>query len=344
MSIIPKGAGSGGKPYTGDNPIIPSITDKVIEKNTLLTSPLTIKAIEDIAPEIAEQTPLITEIMESLAGRVTLANITPETVLKGYRGYKGQQLVEGTYKPHGQYIWNRYEIAENNGSVTNPVLKLNGSGAKIEVTSTNVDLDHVDERFFGGFVLQADTFYFEYVENDGLYYIEQANRFKTTYDPKTNTMYNSNTASFTNAQFTYTGTKTYKYDTHEFLEYAVSDNQNEYPGNGEQDGHWYKRFGIDFGELMVSDEMADITIEYGLGVPPKHIFITAESGYSAETLYVNTLAVNTDKLIVQRGTSSGVVYNASAITIRTGTYFTVKAQTSQFKFKRGIKYIWYAIA
>lgn len=95
MSIIPKGAGSGGKPYTGENPIIPDVTDKVIDKNTLLTQPLTIKAIEDITPEIVEQTPLVTEILESLVGKVTLANATPETILEGYSAYVGQQLIKG---------------------------------------------------------------------------------------------------------------------------------------------------------------------------------------------------------------------------------------------------------
>ena len=53
---------------------------------------------ENVTPEVTAQTPLVTEILESLVGKVTLANATPETILEGYSAYVGQQLVEGTLK------------------------------------------------------------------------------------------------------------------------------------------------------------------------------------------------------------------------------------------------------
>ena len=53
---------------------------------------------ENVTPEVQAQSPLVTEILESLVGKVTLANATPETILEGYSAYVGQQLVKGTRK------------------------------------------------------------------------------------------------------------------------------------------------------------------------------------------------------------------------------------------------------
>lgn len=104
MSIIPRGPGGGGKPYKGDNPIVPTTTDLTIDKGTLITKPLIISAVEDVTPEVTAQTPLVTEILESLVGKATLANATPETILEGYSAYVGQQLVEGTLEDRSRYI------------------------------------------------------------------------------------------------------------------------------------------------------------------------------------------------------------------------------------------------
>lgn len=51
---------------------------------------------ENVTPEVTAQTPFVTEILESLVGKVTLANATPETILQGYSAYVGQQLIQGT--------------------------------------------------------------------------------------------------------------------------------------------------------------------------------------------------------------------------------------------------------
>lgn len=53
---------------------------------------------ENVTPEVQAQTPLVTEILESLVGKVTLANATPEAILEGYSAYVGQELVRGTNK------------------------------------------------------------------------------------------------------------------------------------------------------------------------------------------------------------------------------------------------------
>lgn len=58
---------------------------------------------ENVKAEVAEQTQLIEDMTaslntmtESLVGKATGANATPETILKGYSAYVGQELIEGT--------------------------------------------------------------------------------------------------------------------------------------------------------------------------------------------------------------------------------------------------------
>lgn len=53
---------------------------------------------ENVTPEVRVQSPLVAEILESLVGKVTIANATPETILEGYSAYVGQQLVHGELK------------------------------------------------------------------------------------------------------------------------------------------------------------------------------------------------------------------------------------------------------
>ena len=57
-----------------------------------------ISALENVTPEVTAQTALITEITESLVGKVTGANATPEDILEGKCAYVGQKLVEGNLK------------------------------------------------------------------------------------------------------------------------------------------------------------------------------------------------------------------------------------------------------
>ena len=70
-------------------------------------SQVVVGAVEDVTPEVTAQTPVITQILEGLVGKAHGANITPETVLNGFKGYRGQELVEGVYVPHGAYVWKK---------------------------------------------------------------------------------------------------------------------------------------------------------------------------------------------------------------------------------------------
>ena len=54
---------------------------------------------ENVTAEVAEQTPLIQQIRETIVGKATLANATPDKIVKGYSAYVGQELVNGTLEP-----------------------------------------------------------------------------------------------------------------------------------------------------------------------------------------------------------------------------------------------------
>ena len=53
---------------------------------------------ENVTPEVQAQSPLVTEILESLVGKVTLANATPRRYWRGTVRMWGN----GSYRGHGQ--------------------------------------------------------------------------------------------------------------------------------------------------------------------------------------------------------------------------------------------------
>ena len=70
---------------------------------------------EDLSVELNAQATLIREIEESLVGKISGANITPDTILKGYQGYKGKELVVGTRVLEGEYVWKK--LTAQNGEI-----------------------------------------------------------------------------------------------------------------------------------------------------------------------------------------------------------------------------------
>lgn len=72
---------------------------------------------ENVKPEVDIQTALIEDIKESLVGKATGANATEDTILEGYSAYVGQELVVGKYKPHGLYVWKKYEYDSESSAV-----------------------------------------------------------------------------------------------------------------------------------------------------------------------------------------------------------------------------------
>lgn len=68
----------------------------------------------DISAEVTEQTAIIEQIKTALVGKTVGSNLIPEALLLGYKGWHKGQLVEGTYVPHGQYVWKKYDAQGGN--------------------------------------------------------------------------------------------------------------------------------------------------------------------------------------------------------------------------------------
>lgn len=83
-------------PYDGENPYVPQADDKVLPAGTWLKNGLTIKGVEDVTDEVAAQTPLVDELLESLVGKASGADAKPEDLSLGKKAYVGQKLIVGT--------------------------------------------------------------------------------------------------------------------------------------------------------------------------------------------------------------------------------------------------------
>ena len=98
---------------------------------------------EDVTEEVNIQTPLITEILESLVGKATIANATPETILEGYSAYVGQQLVEGTMQTIAEELgYTEVTCGSITPTETNSVMSIPHNLSKIPklVIAINTDL------------------------------------------------------------------------------------------------------------------------------------------------------------------------------------------------------------
>ena len=84
-----------------------SATETQVKVGELATK---ISSLEDVTAEVEVQTPLVDQIMTALIGKVgDDANATAETILEGYKAWVQGEKVVGTYKPHGLYVWKKYE-------------------------------------------------------------------------------------------------------------------------------------------------------------------------------------------------------------------------------------------
>lgn len=97
---------------------------------------------ENVTPEVTAQTPLVTEILESLVGKVTLANATPETILEGYSAYVKQKLVQGT----------------NGGKVEHGTVTITADSTSISITSALDEYDEITIRAKGAVSYPASGF------------------------------------------------------------------------------------------------------------------------------------------------------------------------------------------
>lgn len=231
---------------------------------------------EDLTVEKNEMGLLIQEIEESLVGKASGANIIPEVILKGYRGYKGKTLIEGILDPDslktGVYAWRKFDgvkqitLAQTTSSV-NPTI--------LQVNSEKNDLSKVDASWFVGF---KGT----YTANNTNYPWEILSETEIKINTSTvNYTYNPTTAQLS-INMNLSGGRTWSdYEEYDSVDYVVSDNISAYPDAGELNGYWYELVedsiatatGFECGEFVLSSATNNVTIEHSLSKIPSFVAI-----------------------------------------------------------------------
>lgn len=301
--------------------------------------------LEDVSAEVNAQSPLIQTILDSLVGKVEGANITPESILQGYCGYRGRELVQGNYVPHGKYVWKKYSAITINATDNS----VDGS-SRLVLSSTDVDLskwtanDLVGITFtiipngYSGFPLKIISS--TQVDASGTI----ANY---TWNP-TSKMISINTM-ITTSKFTVSPAIAKTYVTQ-----VVSDSETAYPDGGMQGGFWYERvkdtvsaYGIDFGEVTLDSSLqAQLVVEHSLGVVPKHIFIIADIGNTVNYNNVGrSYAIGADNYgSFQNYSFSGSYQSIERYLVsHTKTNKTISFKSNGGYWSRGT-YKWFALA
>lgn len=159
---------------------------------------------ENVTPEVQAQSPLVTEILESLVGKVTLANATPETILEGYSTYVGQKLVQGTLEDTRRII----EFGSVTLSSTSKTIAVSHRlGVIPKYVLLVTELGQVTNSGYIGFLLHAKSpisssnvnIYGWYSEGGYQSNIQSANRFADI--TNTTVTFKSDSYSFLNTTF-----------------------------------------------------------------------------------------------------------------------------------------------
>ncbi len=209
---------------------------------------------ENLAEEIALNRQKIETAIENLAGKKTGADITPEDVLKGKKGYKGQELITGTFdkdafaeaNKNGQYVWGKYEKTGKDVYINATITKTSNP-VELTLTGKGVDYTQITASFFIGKAFPT--------MNGGTLKFTGTNSVESQPTP-TGSIYKG---TFTYASMSkesgkitinYSGisSDTTKYDTlvvsreaKTLLSYTVSDSETAHPDGGEKDGFWWER-------------------------------------------------------------------------------------------------------
>ena len=259
-------------------------------------SQVVVGAVEDVTPEVTAQTPVITQILEGLVGKAHGANITPETVLNGFKGYRGQELVEGVYVPHGAYVWKKYattpKYVENSNEFYKKVLTTEPQNKAITYErSSTYTFDESTGLFTLGSGNSGSIAYDSYGEiNDPSNYYMIGTRtgttmYKndgTTYVP---TLYNNadgvTILAYNDSHLVTEYQSELIYEKSDFVDFVISDSPTAYPDGGEQGGYWYEKVvegvaGIDFGEVTLARKAESVTVNHNLGVAPSWVLLVAK--------------------------------------------------------------------
>ena len=309
---------------------------------------------EDVTEEVNIQTPLITEILESLVGKVTIANATPETILKGYSAYVGQQLVEGTLDPEslksGLYVWKKYEkttsaITATLISADEPITVKYASsfenaiipyesiiGSEInayEGTTLKYQIQ-ILEGYKAKLVSTGEIKDITYSENSG--YITLASGWG----------YSTYTVKIENLETTKT---VYKY-----VNLQTSDIETDYPDRGEQDGYWYEKV-VERVDLLSASGCTKMAVDKFVFTPNTNISQTINHSLGKIPIVYIIIGNSSNvgyalRYLIGTGLYSGYVANdgngnptnSGSRTNMTITTNTIKCNGTSLIYQAGIEY------
>ena len=308
-------------------------------------SQVVVGAVEDVTPEVTAQTPVITQILEGLVGKAHGANITPETVLNGFKGYRGQELVEGVYVPHGAYVWKKYattpKYVENSNEFYKKVLTTEPQNKAITYErSSTYTFDESTGLFTLGSGNSGSIAYDSYGEiNDPSNYYMIGTRtgttmYKndgTTYVP---TLYNNadgvTILAYNDSHLVTEYQSELIYEKSDFVDFVISDSPTAYPDGGLQGDYWYEKVkdGIDLlgvcgtTKIVVDtfvpavDTAINTYLNHSLGTMPKIAIVYAKStkAYTPALSIIITNASGATPGFVSYYNSSGYFHTLSTST------------------------------
>lgn len=321
-------------------------------------------------------------------GEDTIGNfleyVTDKNPLKYPNGEVADDGFFYRYAFEGLYIWEKYKYKEA-VTITNPTFTLEITDGKIfTIADANFDWlqlpsvynssaikpsESTDAKtvidFLDGFTNTSNGKFFS---NTGSYsgsimvYRDSSNwRFLSGVNytnPPSFELATALTGWATNQKtFSYTGTKTIPAEIGDFIDYVISDNENAYPGDGEQDGYYYKKasggitpemFGcakmaidtfVPTSNIMVNT--SNYTVNHSLGEIPKVVLIVANQLPSLNTgfsfIYTRSDFANKWYGIYLCGTDYSATSNLILQSNVTESTFRIWMQYTRY-FVQGVEY------
>lgn len=302
---------------------------------------------ENVTEEVNVQTPLITSILESLVGKAQGANITPETVLKGYKGYRGQELIEGTYEPQepaGSYVWKR--------GIKTDITPTSSTKSGAYILTVVPDSSNMTEADFDGAVVS--------ILKDGASF----GTITLTYSNGSGTGNGIMSATYTFSDGTLSiGSQTVSYYNLtvdkiyipiNYLDYRVSNNENEYPNESiHTDGYYYEKIKELSGLLRMSMFITKVTfssntnmntiIPHTLGKVPEITLIFANTTPTDTRCLEFACILNNSKYILNR-TKQNSIGNSYTESSSLPTATQIFTSWTDVYYQAGIEYTILAFA
>ena len=251
---------------------------------------------------------------------------------------------------NGQYVWKRYEFVDVNISMQ---LKTASATPVISVDSTDIDLTTVDSDFLVGFKTtyhyQGADVPIEFRDGYAILNNEEATQYPYVFSPsaKTITMqkWNLTGISLTFATAQHRG-KVQK-------DFSVSNNESEYPNDGEKDGYWYKLYKLtessmdinllgftryEVYEAISSSNGSSLTMNHAFGSTPTMVYVYAVNPDSHSEQFARAITgVSMNSIGCEINGSNGQYVSKSASIESSSTKITIST-TYSYGIRAGVTY------